>query len=777
MPSTSRSSVQCSEAQDSNVDNIKSSRRCIFCNLVEKKKGQRREYTSMCDSPDIINLTRQYAEENNDRALLAKLDSCTSFDYHPMCKRILKYKHEKVFEPPQISSSQWHEYRLAHKNAFESLTEFMENEIIKDEKIFYLNDLYLHYKSLLLEISGLKTNDFQNYYIGSLEEKLLEEHGDKIIICKSETYNNKKIVYKRNLDINKLINKTLVYENAEKKKFENIAYELRNAIRQMEKRKLPSNLDVDDILEGECDIPDLLFDFMCNLIQGPDTRRKNCDDDFIRIKSICHDIIYTVSKGRIKPAKHLTLGLALKSLTSSRKVLTILNRYGHTIGYTAAEELETEITYTSMNENQLIPSGIVIDETLSTHVAFDNYDRFVDTPSGKDTLHDTVGIIYQFVASDSNPRCASSSRRNLMNISNAESDVEGPLRKRRRFLEMPREIQPYYKKSPPKSNLIPLEEISSILESFTNFSTNSRLKNIIWAMSLSCIPSTPMWVGFYTGITIDDSQSQTVDYLPQINASPTSQSVVYETMLRAKSIAEKCGQNEIIVSYDLGIAKQAMAIQLNEKPTFDNVFVNLGAFHLEAAFFKAVGKYIDGSGIIDILVQAEVLAEGSANGIIDGKHFNRCKRIHPLLSGALQMLHFNQFFSTYNADNDILIEDLQYFKDNPSQETEYFELRPSLQVVVNDDDAYCKATLSGDHGKTAQFFMQYIFFIDLYLSLSRSIRTNNYKLYVSTIFQMINIFFAVNQQNYARWSLQYVCNIIQLKKIITSTSITISLHW
>ncbi|KAK0160291.1 hypothetical protein PV328_007719 [Microctonus aethiopoides] len=98
--------------------------------------------------------------------------------------------------------------------------------------------------------------------------------------------------------------------------------------------------------------------------------------------------------------------------------------------------------------------------------------------------------------------------------------------------------------------------------------------------------------------------------------------------------------------------------------------------------------------------------KGSANGIIDGKHFNRCKRIHPLLSGALQVLHFNQFFSTYNADNDILIEGLQYFEDNPSQETEYFELRPSLQVVVNDYDAYCKATLSGDHGKTAQFFMQ-----------------------------------------------------------------------
>jgi len=32
---------------------------------------------------------------------------------------------------------------------------------------------------------------------------------------------------------------------------------------------------------------------------------------------------------------------------------------------------------------------------MPTGVAFDNFDRFVETSSGKDTLHDTVGIIYQ----------------------------------------------------------------------------------------------------------------------------------------------------------------------------------------------------------------------------------------------------------------------------------------------------------------------------------------------------------------------------------------------
>ena len=79
--------------------------------------------------------------------------------------------------------------------------------------------------------------------------------------------------------------------------------------------------------------------------------------------------------------------------------MTILNRYGHTIGYNLAEEIETELTYTAHNNNSFIPSGINPTFGLCTNVAFDNFDRFVDTTSGKDTLHNTVGIIYQFNAS------------------------------------------------------------------------------------------------------------------------------------------------------------------------------------------------------------------------------------------------------------------------------------------------------------------------------------------------------------------------------------------
>lgn len=51
------------------------------------------------------------------------------------------------------------------------------------------------------------------------------------------------------------------------------------------------------------------------------------------------------------------------------------------------------------------------------------------------------------------------------------------------------------------------------------------------------------------------------------------------TLIMANEIAKKCGQEKNLVIYDLAIAKMAMQIQEKEKPKFENIFINLGAFH------------------------------------------------------------------------------------------------------------------------------------------------------------------------------------------------------
>lgn len=45
------------------------------------------------------------------------------------------------------------------------------------------------------------------------------------------------------------------------------------------------------------------------------------------------------------------------------------------------------------------------------------------------------------------------------------------------------------------------------------------------------------------------------------------------------------------------------------------------------------------------------------NSFLDSKHFNRCKRLHPLASGALQVLHFEKYLSAIENYFDTLNKD------------------------------------------------------------------------------------------------------------------------
>ena len=85
-------------------------------------------------------------------------------------------------------------------------------------------------------------------------------------------------------------------------------------------------------------------------------------------------------------------------------------------------------------------------------------------------------------------------------------------------------------------------------------------------------------------------------YLPQINESPTSHFVVVETLKRSLKIADEANVDSISVMYDLTIAKIALQVQGEEKPTFDRIFTSPGSFHIEMTFFSAIEKVIAESG-------------------------------------------------------------------------------------------------------------------------------------------------------------------------------------
>ena len=117
------------------------------------------------------------------------------------------------------------------------------------------------------------------------------------------------------------------------------------------------------------------------------------------------EAVFLVANGRKKPSKHFKLKLALKSMTGSKKLIGMLNRYAHCVSYKTTEELETELMFTVTSASKISPPDLVPDSSLTVGITFDNFNWFVETLSGKSTLHGTVGIVYQS-ASEETSRAA-----------------------------------------------------------------------------------------------------------------------------------------------------------------------------------------------------------------------------------------------------------------------------------------------------------------------------------------------------------------------------------
>lgn len=227
----------------------------------------------------------------------------------------------------------------------------------------------------------------------------------------------------------------------------------------------------------------------------------------------------------------------MKSLTGSKKVVEILSRQGYCITYPSILELETSAAYSCASNNQLCPSGILPTSILSSGVAWDNYDRFVETSSGKNTLHDTVGICYQHIPTEEELNIIQRDAASTVlerNVPSNVRDLSG--RRKRSFEDESFQNLLHTKQRRPEfwhSSTASSEDVQNL--------KNFEHRYFAWILSHKLsILNAPMWVGYNAKILKDDSRIQKVEYLTQINDSPTNPAVVKETMRRSLQIAAEC---------------------------------------------------------------------------------------------------------------------------------------------------------------------------------------------------------------------------------------------
>lgn len=534
------------------------------------------------------------------------------------------------------------------------------------------------------------------------------------------------------------------------------ALKYRGNILKIERKVLPDNLDTDELDKGECDVPKWLNVFWKYALGGPRIKYQTTDEIDRVSSAFSQDSIFSIHNGKISPRKHIMLGMAVKSITGGRLVVDILNRLDYCISYTKVLEFETSAAYSCAAKKQLCPSGIIPTSTLSSGVAWDNYDRYVETSSGKDTLHDTV---YQDIPTERDLGNLNINEP-VINFESLNLKIRDNQGRRKRcydptevpILRSAKQRRPDFSGNSTVS-LSDATNATNCSKEPTNLVTLRRLK-FSWLLSHKLqIDNTPMWTGYVAKNFEENSKIQKIEYLLQINDSPTDLKVVKETMRRSLVIADECGKEYFNVTYDLNMAKYAMRIQAAED-AFKNLFIQFGTFHIFLAYFKAIGKFIDGSGLTNMLIASQIIANGSVKSFLLGKHFNRCRKIHPLLSLALQMLHIESFLQAREDE----LSDAKKYLQHLDSDMDSNVLIPdqAFNTLLQEYCGYKKDTLEGKYGKTAQVYLMYTQLIDYYLIMDYSVRTADIELYKYVLEKILNIFFTMNHPNYARYLTIYL---------------------
>ena len=151
---------------------------------------------------------------------------------------------------------------------------------------------------------------------------------------------------------------------------------------------------MESIIKGEVDIPENLQNFYKILYTGSESGP--CSSRKTRLtNSSSADAIFACSGGKLIPGKHLSLGLALKSMTGSKSVVSLLNRFGHCIGDETVRRMDMSFEEAVNQNDTILPSHIQISPNLLTGLAWNNFDINIEILSKANTIHRTYGICYE----------------------------------------------------------------------------------------------------------------------------------------------------------------------------------------------------------------------------------------------------------------------------------------------------------------------------------------------------------------------------------------------
>lgn len=503
----------------------------------------------------------------------------------------------------------------------------------------------------------------------------------------------------------------------------------------------------------------------------------------------------------------LSCGISLHSYHRhrSKNEIDILHHAGIGISYTNVTKHVSKIAC-AVQDNMKKHEGIYIPTNLSKNKpilgSLDNIDSQVDTPDGKNSFHGTAMAIYQEKPSSNEDDIFIES----LNLDQVEDS---------KLTDVPASLL-YVKESNLTGNVKPQSSPQYTdfkLGNYANESQKAEKSDMAWLLvrhanrqklttrrleddapensesenrqnhseqalegaSEEVIDDSedkqkqniPLWAAYNSLVHEEDERVDNVFPLPIMNSVAHEWSTLI-TGLENLSKLNKTVRGEdappVSVWMDMDLYKRALKLPFLDDSFKDKWIIHPGQFHIVLCALRCLGQTIEGSGLDQVWVEADIFSNVTVNQIITGKHYNRAIEYHLVTLQALADLWLEAFFEK-NPDMEKKLEDAvsqhctlsgDELRDGHSKLLSEIDHTDLIQRLEEFDQLHEKYPLF-------QWARQYMKQVMILLQFIRATRLHDWKLHLASLEKLCVYFMAYDRLDYAQNIPEYLAHMQDLK--------------
>lgn len=470
----------------------------------------------------------------------------------------------------------------------------------------------------------------------------------------------------------------------------------------------------------------------------------------------------------------LTLGLSLYfyHLTRSKKHIDILSSVGVGVTYHQTTDRVNKIA-AAVQENMKSNEGIYIPTGLKKGIviraAIDNIDAHVDTTDGKNSFHALASAVFQTKPGKDEEVDQPITRLNLQVRRHRETqdttktliplvrcNLKGNHKPSRKWKYV--EFKPFqYREGLLESYLA--DKVWLILRYFGRCSDAPMTGNGVQQ-------EVPLWAG-YGSLTCSSTKTpDIVKALPIINAPPQDMQTLVTALMGLYQLNQKVSGNNtdpVCVWLDMDLYKRAFKLAYLHPNEYGGKWILFpGQFHVALCALRCLGRTIEGSGIEDMWVEADIYGVPVVSQILNGSHYSRAIKCHQITLQAFSDLWFEAFF----ANHPEILRDLKdvcaacQINHDVKQCHEIMVQKLEQLDILNLMDEFDTKHNTYPMYKWACMYMKQV---ENLLQFLRSTRDAKWELHLSSLEEMCTWFFAYNRLDYAMHIPEYLARMHSMK--------------